>query len=89
MFIIHVDKEEEEQVKASENINTCPACLGLLQLNHEAIATKAFQLFKVQNYVLQNPNFVISHRLPPQLSIRQHAFNEFLAHSFPMYDFIS
>ncbi|KAI9017707.1 hypothetical protein BC832DRAFT_527741 [Gaertneriomyces semiglobifer] len=60
-----------------EHVVACAACLGLLQVDYDDLATQAHTLFKEQGYVLgaSNQTFVVSMRLPPQLAIRQRSFS--------------
>ncbi|KAJ3184936.1 putative tRNA pseudouridine synthase Pus10 [Geranomyces variabilis] len=64
----------------AENNNICGACLGLLQCDHRAIAKNAAELFAKENYVLapDAQTFIMSVRLPAQLSIRQRIYMHLL-----------
>ncbi|KAJ3053633.1 putative tRNA pseudouridine synthase Pus10 [Rhizophlyctis rosea] len=52
---------------------TCPACLGLLQMDHKSLSQRADGMYTSENYVLGEQTFVVSMRLPAQLAIRQRA----------------
>ncbi|KAJ3149021.1 putative tRNA pseudouridine synthase Pus10 [Geranomyces variabilis] len=64
----------------AQNNNICGACLGLLQCDHRAIARDAAELFAKENYVLtpDAQTFIMSVRLPAQLSIRQRIYMHLL-----------
>ncbi|KAI8924648.1 hypothetical protein BC831DRAFT_464559 [Entophlyctis helioformis] len=63
--------------------HTCPACLGLLQLNHAAMAQAAWTQFQAKPYMLADQTFGVSCRLPPQLSIRHRSLLLFLEKNLP------
>ncbi|KAJ3183292.1 putative tRNA pseudouridine synthase Pus10 [Gaertneriomyces sp. JEL0708] len=67
----------ESLSETREQVAACAACLGLLQVDYDDLATQAHAIFKKQGYVLgaSNQTFVVSMRLPPQLAIRQRSFS--------------
>ncbi|KAI8819570.1 uncharacterized protein EV422DRAFT_588375 [Fimicolochytrium jonesii] len=60
----------------------CSACLGLLHHDHQAVAQKAYDMQRNENYELSatNQTFVLSMRLPTQLAIRQKSYVLYVRH---------
>ncbi|KAI8593161.1 hypothetical protein BDZ88DRAFT_187521 [Geranomyces variabilis] len=72
---------DDDSVPANaQGNNICGACLGLLQCDHRTIARDAAALFAKENYVLapDAQTFIMSVRLPAQLSIRQRIYMHLL-----------
>lgn len=51
----------------------CPACLGLLQINHSQVAQQMQAEFEVQKYQMDKKTFCVATQLPSQLLIRHKA----------------
>jgi hypothetical protein len=74
---IHMAQEQPTKV--------CPACLGLLQLNHTQISNAGWDMFKQKNFMIDTNTFSLSIALPPQLIIRQKSLTLHILQSLQYY----